>query len=243
MRLTVLGCGDAFGSGGRFNTSFYLALNDGRRIALDFGATSMVALHREGIDPDSLDAIIISHLHGDHFGGVPFLILYLQFKAERDRPLTIAGPPGVGERVAEATRVFFGGAKGPWRFEINIVEITPGRIHEVAGLAVEAFPVVHGNVTSQALRLDDGARVLAFSGDTSWTDVLLEVARDADLFIMECYAIEGPCATHTDWPTLSAHLPEITAKRVLLTHLNPTMLAHRHDVGLDTLHDGMVIDV
>jgi ribonuclease BN (tRNA processing enzyme) len=243
MRLTVLGCGDAFGSGGRFNTCFHLALDDGRRIALDFGATSMVALHREGIDPDSLDAVVISHLHGDHFGGLPFLILYLQFAAERHRPLTIAGPPGVGERVTEATRVLFGGAQGPWRFPLNFVEISPGRAYDVAGLGVEAFPVVHGNITSHALRLDDGQRVLAFSGDTAWTDVLLEVGRDADLFIMECYAADGPCATHTDWPTLRAHLPEITAKRVLLTHLNPDMLAHRDDLTVGALHDGMVIDV
>jgi len=243
MRLTVLGCGDAFGSGGRFNTSFYLALDDGQRVALDFGATSMVALHREGIDPNSLDAIIISHLHGDHFGGVPFLILYLQFEAERDRPLTIAGPPGTGERIAQATRVFFGGAEGPWRFPLHIVEISPGRTYEVAGLSVEPFPVVHGDITSQALRIAEGARMLAFSGDTSWTDVLLEVARDADVFIMECYAPNGPCATHTDWDTLSAYLPELTAKRVLLTHLNPDMLARRDSLSVGALHDGMVIDV
>ena len=94
-----------------------------------------------------------------------------------------------------------------------------------------------------AASLDDGRRILAFSGDTSWTDVLLEVGRDADLFIMECYAPDGPCATHTDWETLHAHLPEITAGRVMLTHMNPDMLDRCGQLSLGTLHDGMVIDV
>ena len=123
------------------------------------------------------------------------------------------------------------------------VPVTPGADASVAGLDVAAYPVVHGDMTSHALRLSDGTHVLAFSGDTTWTDVLIEVARDADLFIMECYAPEGPCATHTDWETLRAHLPEITAKRIMLTHMNPAMLARRGAVSVDTLSDGMVIEV
>jgi ribonuclease BN (tRNA processing enzyme) len=243
MRVKVLGCGDAFGSGGRFNTSFHLTLADDRRVLLDFGATGMVALRREGIDPDSIDAVVISHLHGDHFGGLPFLLLYLHYGAQRERPLTIAGPPGTATRLQQAVEVFFGGGRGDWRFPLNVLEMTPGGVTQVSGLHVEPFPVVHGGITSHALRLSDGKSVLAFSGDTTWTDVLLEVARDADVFIMECYEFDQTCPTHTDWRTLERHLPEITAKRVLLTHMNPAMLAHRHEVSVDSLDDGMEFEV
>ena len=241
--MTVLGCGDAFGSGGRFNTCFHLALADGHRVALDFGATSMVALNREGLDPDGLDAVIISHLHGDHAGGVPFLLLYLHYVVGRTRPLTIAGPPGVDDWLRRAVEVLFGKTGQPWSFPLAVVAVAPGEDATVAGLDVAAFPVVHGDVTSHALRLSDGAKVLAYSGDTAWTDVLIEVGRDADLFIMECYAPEGPCATHTDWETLAAHLPEISARRVMLTHMNPAMLAKRETVSVGTLADGMVVSI
>ena len=243
MRLTVLGCGDAFGSGGRFNTSFHLALADGHRVALDFGATSMVALNREGLDPNGLDAVIISHLHGDHAAGVPFLLLYLNYVVGRTRPLTIAGPPGTADWLQHAVEVLFGKTGESWSFPLTVVPVAPGEDAAVAGLDITAFPVVHGDMTSHALRLSDGRRLLAYSGDTAWTDVLVEVGRDADLFIMECYAPDGPCATHTDWETLRAHLPEITARRVMLTHMNAAMLAQRERASVDSLSDGMVIDV
>jgi ribonuclease BN (tRNA processing enzyme) len=93
MRLTVIGCGDAFGSGGRFNTCFLIA-GANSTILLDCGASSLVALHAAGVDLAAIDGVIISHLHGDHFGGLPFFLLDAQFLTRRDRPLLIAGPPG-----------------------------------------------------------------------------------------------------------------------------------------------------
>lgn len=243
MRVTVLGCGDAFGSGGRFNTSFHLRLHDDRRVLIDFGATTMVALRQQGIDPDSIDSVVISHLHGDHFGGLPFFLLHLQYNAQRSRPLTIAGPPEVGETVKKALAVFFGGIRPSWGFPMRFVEMSPGASVDLDGLSVTPFPVVHGNVTSHALRIVDGGTVLAYSGDTAWTDVLYEVADKADLFIMECYDYDCFCPTHTDWRTLQRHLPGLTAKRVALTHLNSTMLSHRAEATVEVLDDGKVMDI
>ena len=99
MRLTVAGCGDAFGSGGRANTCFWIESGDAV-VALDFGATSVVALRRLELDPSRIDLVLLSHLHGDHFGGLPFLLLDGQFEGERTRPLTIVGPVGTGARLA-----------------------------------------------------------------------------------------------------------------------------------------------
>src|SRR5919206_5267559 len=106
MRLTIVGCGDAFGSGGRANTCFWIEAK-ASTIALDFGATSLVALKRMSLDPNRLDGIVLSHLHGDHFGALPFLLLDAQFLALRKRPLLIAGPPGTRARVDQLMEVFF----------------------------------------------------------------------------------------------------------------------------------------
>src|SRR3546814_16280853 len=108
MRLRFLGCGEAFGSGGRFNTCF-LVSGDGTSFLVDCGASSLVAMRRFGVDPNAIDTVFVSHLHGDHFGGLPFLILDAQFASRRTRPLTIAGPPGLRRRLDEAAAVLFPG--------------------------------------------------------------------------------------------------------------------------------------
>ena len=93
VEIRVAGCGDAFGSGGRFQTCF--VVDDGLgRFVLDFGVTSLAALQHQAIDPDSIDLVLISHMHGDHVGGLPFLLLQRAFASREKRPLTIAGPPG-----------------------------------------------------------------------------------------------------------------------------------------------------
>lgn len=243
MRFKVLGSGDAFGSGGRFNTSFHLTTRAGAQVLVDCGATTMVAMRRFGVSPEAVDAVVISHLHGDHFGGLPFLLLHQQYTAERTRPLTIAGPRGIEAATLKALEIFFGGIDIAWAFPLRFVEMTPGTPTEVAGLRVESFPVVHGQAPSHALRIADGETVFAYSGDTTWTPVLVEVARDADLFVMECYAFEGVCPTHTDWRTLSAHLSELTARRIRLTHMNADMLDNLDKVRVPVLEDGMELDL
>lgn len=242
MRITILGSGDAFGSGGRLNTCFHMQTG-GKQLLVDCGASSMIAMRRYGVDPNAIDGILITHLHGDHFGGLPFFLLYEQFESERDRPLTLAGPPGLWERTKEAVRVFFCGVDLEWRFPIDVIELHPGKSDDVLGLSVEPFPVVHGPPNCYALRVGDGERIFTYSGDTAWTDTLVDAARDADLFIVECYAPAGENERHSDWETLQRQLPRTTARRILLTHMNEDMLAKRGELPIETLEDGMVLDV
>ena len=93
MTVTVrfVGSGDSFGSGGRFQTCI-LVDGPGIRFAMDFGTTSLVALRQQGIEHNSIDAILLTHFHGDHCGGVPFLLMDAMLDAKRTRPLLIAGP-------------------------------------------------------------------------------------------------------------------------------------------------------
>ena len=247
MKLQLLGTGDAFGSGGRLNTCF-LVTAPAARFLIDFGATSMVALQRHGIDPNSIDTIFISHLHGDHFGGLPFLLLHAHFVARRTAPLTLVGPPGFAARLDRAMEVFFpGSSRNDYRFERPIRELAPGARATIGAVAVAAEAVKHpSGAPSLALRFETEGRVLAFSGDTEWTEALVPVARDADLFVCECYTYERFVPNHLAFETLRPRLAEIRPKRLILTHMSRDMLDRDLTGALPAFctlsEDGMVVE-
>ena len=94
-----------------------------------------------------------------------------------------------------------------------------------------------------AFRLETGDLVIGYSGDTEWTDVLLEVARDADLFIVECYAYDGAAQNHINYRTLRNNLSKLGSKRLLLTHLSREMLDRLSDVDLEVSEDGQLLEL
>lgn len=246
LTLTVVGCGDAFGSGGRRNTCFHLDSGE-RRWFVDFGATSLVGVLEMGIDTNAVDAIVLSHLHGDHFGGIPFLILHAHFVSERKGPLTIAGPPGVEARIRAAQEVMFPGTSEiELVFDLRFVELLPGTTTEVCGADVACVEVSHpSGAPPLAIRLSAGERVFAFSGDTEWLDVLIDVARDADLFMCECYAFEEPIPFHVRYSEIVENLPRLTARQIAVSHLGPESIARIDEIdpGILVTEDGMVIEV
>ena len=97
MEIRFIGSGDAFGTGGRFQTCIRLQAG-GFTALVDCGATSLTAMKAQGLDPGEVDTVVISHLHADHFGGLPFLILDGQF-SRREKLLTVIGPTGTRARL------------------------------------------------------------------------------------------------------------------------------------------------
>lgn len=246
MRLTVVGSGDAFGSGGRSNTCFWLETAKGTLI-IDFGASALPALKAMKLDPNKIDGIILSHLHGDHFSGLPFLLLDAQFLTRRERPLTISGPPGTRTRLEAAMEVFFPKSTGTkWRFTWNVEEIAVGVEASVLGHSLLTAEVVHqSGAPSTALRLSDGKKIFAYSGDTEWTDALLPIGANADLFICECYTYAGKITGHLSWEILKLKIPTLRAKSLMVTHMNPTVLEKLDELksaGVQIAEDGLQLE-
>lgn len=243
ISIQFLGTGDAFGSGGRFQTCFLVRSPDGN-LLIDCGASSLVAMKRAGVDPSEIGWIVVSHLHGDHFGGIPFMVLDGQF-SRRERPLVVAGPPGIAERTRQAMEVLFpGSASAQRRFTTEFVELPERTLAAVGPASVTGFAVRHeSGAPSYALRVEYGGKAIAYSGDTEWTDALLEVARDADLFICEAYFYDKKIRYHLDYAALRDHLSELDCRRVILTHMSRDMLDRLSRIEVEAATEGQEISL
>jgi ribonuclease BN (tRNA processing enzyme) len=242
VSVRFVGSGDAFGSGGRFQTCIVV---DGprSRVAIDFGASSLIALAQQGIAPNSIDAVLLTHLHGDHCGGVPFLLIDAMLASRRDRPLTIAGPRDVQRRLGEVREALFPGSHVMTpRFALDWIELEPGRPQAVLDLVVTSRPARHTAETHPTiLRVDVAGKTIAYTGDTEWTEDVARAAQGVDLLIAECYFYDKPVRWHLNYPDLAAHRAELGARRVILTHMSTNMLAHASDVPEECAHDGLVV--
>lgn len=246
MAVTVrfVGSGDSFGSGGRFQTCIVVD-GSATRFAVDFGASSLIALAQQGIPPNSLDAILLTHLHGDHCGGVPFLLIDAMLGARRERPLIVAGPPGTRAHLETLREALFpGSAIMVPKFPLEYREMTVGEPNRIRDLVVTPRPARHTAQTNPtALRVEVDGRSVAYTGDTEWTDEVARVAKDADLLIAECYYYAKPIKWHLTYPAIAEHVRGAGARRVVLTHMSQEMLAHRSDVPEECASDGLVIEL
>ena len=246
VRVTFAGSGDAFGSGGRFQACIHVRAAGGPPVLLDCGSTSLVALKRQGLDSGEIAAVVVSHRHVDHFGGVPQLILDGQF-TRRTEPLRVVGPPGTSAWLTEAMEVMFPGSSTVRRrFAVEVVELVPGgQPVPVGPVAVRGWEVNHGMVGGPflGLRVEVAGTVIGYTGDTAWTDALVDVAAGADLFIAESYFWDKAVPYHLRHADLLAHRDVLTSDRVVLTHMSADMLAHADEAAFPLAHDGLTIDL
>ncbi len=244
VRVTTVGSGDAFGSGGRFQTCIALVVDSTARpsVLMDCGATSLTALHQQQVDPNQIHTVLVSHLHGDHFGGLPFLVLDGQFRRRTD-DLTVVGPPGTRTRLEQAMETLFPGSSGVQRrFGVNVVEHVDRRPLELGPLRITAYEVRHASgAPAYALRVDSPQASVAYSGDTEWTDALLDVSENVELFLCEGYS-PAPVPWHLDLDTLGRHRDQLTCRRLVLTHLSPSALASDLSAW-QVAHDGWTLDL
>jgi ribonuclease BN (tRNA processing enzyme) len=247
MRVTFVGTGDAFNSGGRAHTCFRLDCG-GRTLVVDFGASALATWRKTGLDLCDIDAILLSHLHGDHFGALPFVLLDFQFVSRCKEGLVIAGPPGTETRLHTAMEAFFpASTSNKWRFDWSVREIAVGKPTSLAGFDITTVEMLHpSGAPSTALRVKKDGKLFAYSGDTAWNDGLVEVAEGADLFVIECSSGDAPLPYHIDWRTLKSNLPRLKAKRIALTHMGDSALARAAEMkaaGVHVTYDGEIVDL
>jgi ribonuclease BN (tRNA processing enzyme) len=245
MRLQFVGCGDAFGSGGRFNTCFHL-VGHNINVLIDCGATSLVSMNRLAINRNEIGTIFLTHFHGDHVGGLPFFLLEANYVLKRDRALTIAGPPSLKSRYGEIMEVGFAGTKDlELGFPLLLKEVEIGKQNDVGGVRVTPFHVKHDDRAGPCLgfRFEAEGKVIAYSGDTEWIDTVIDIGYEADLFICEAFTRDKPVPTHMTLSSLERHLGQIRPKRLILTHMSDDMLARRAEVPFETAEDGMIVEI
>jgi ribonuclease BN (tRNA processing enzyme) len=243
LTVTFAGSGDAFGSGGRLQACYHIQAADQPPVLVDCGATSLSALKRLGLSPSEISTVLISHLHGDHFAGLPFLVLDGQFSGRRV-PLAVAGPEGISERLNDAMELMFPGSTAVRRrFDVEITELQPGTTATIGGLEVESWKVDHpSGAPPLAFRLRIGGRTVSYTGDTAWTDVIVDVASGADLFIAEAYYREKEIPYHLQLIDLVRNRHRLNAQRIVLTHMSSDMLAQKV-TEFEVAHDGYVIHI
>lgn len=247
MKLTVIGSGDAFGSGGRLQTCYHVSAAD-KEFLIDCGATTLIGFNRLRLDPNRVGTIFISHLHGDHFSGLVWWLLHAQHVSRRTVPLDIVGPAGIEKRYLAAAEALFPGATTrELRHAIKWHELEAGQTQSINGIGVTSYTVRHpSGAPSYALRIVVDGKVIGFSGDTEWVDELVDVAADADLYISECYGYDVPTRFHLNWRVIEENLQKLTARKIVLTHMSEAMLKNAGNISAPRVvlaDDGLVLSV
>jgi ribonuclease BN (tRNA processing enzyme) len=149
-------------------------------------------------------------------------------------------------RLAQVMEALFEhSSKTRQKFELSVVALTPEQTRHFGAASVTPYSVVHGESGGPflGLRIEAEGRSIAYSADTEWTETLIPLARDADLFIAEAYTYDKPVKNHLSLATLEAHLADIRPKRLILTHMSDDMLGRLDTLRHAAAHDGMTVSV
>jgi len=238
--LKVLGCGDAFCSGGRFNSAFYFTSSQ-VNFLLECGATTLLALKQNNIKTADIDVVIISHFHGDHFGGLIFLLLE-EKKNQRQKPLYIISPIGMDEKLKSAVALFYPGSDILEELDIIYKFYGAHQKIDLMGMSICTFPVIHSEKSlPHGVRIEMDGNIIAYSGDTEWTDELIPLSDGADLFICECNFFDTDSLGHLSYQELIKHT--LNCKKILLTHLGEEMLDKLDSIEMEVAEDGKTYSI
>jgi ribonuclease BN (tRNA processing enzyme) len=207
MRVVFVSVGEAFDEA-LPNTSLWVESpvppdggGEGRRrtVLLDCGFTAGAAFFAcpalaSGDRETGPEAVWISHFHGDHYFGLPYLLARWH-EAGRTAPLTVCGGAGVEERVPAVVDLAYPHLREKLKFSLQVVAVRPGEGFSLAGMAARTAPTGHG-APCLALRLETGAGTLFYSGDGAPTEAGLELARGCDLVVQEAYGLGAGIAGH-----------------------------------------------
>ena len=216
--VTVIGAGEAF-DGERVNCS---ALLEGeRRVLCDCGPTVPFALWRlRSAAPDLLDAVYISHFHGDHVFGLPFLLARMREEG-RTRALTLVGQPGLVERAEQVTRLAYPNVWAKLGFAIEPLVLEPGRMRRWEGYRLSMAWSDH-SLRNGSLRVEVPGSVFGYSGDGAPTEATRALFAGADILVHEAFAAEAPPVGHAAASQVIALATAAKVDTLALVHVSRT---------------------
>jgi ribonuclease BN (tRNA processing enzyme) len=240
--VVFIGTSDAFGAGGRRQSAIF-ARGERGGMLFDCGGTTNTGMSQLGISRDEVDVILISHFHGDHFGGIPSFLYAALYTDERTQPLEIIGPPEIQERVHTLANALGHQLNGrEWTFPIHYREIHAGETCSAGPAQIEAFATQHQpEANPHGYRVRLGREQIAYSGDTGWFKDLPNQIAASDLFICECTLHNAELDFHLSLEELREHRQELDCGRLILTHLGEEMTRERGQIEFETADDGMTV--
>ncbi len=219
LELTFLGSGNAFAAGGRYWSSF---LANGRYL-FDAPPTLLPHLKRLQVPPTNIEVVFLSHFHGDHFMGMPFLFLEYVYLTERRDDLFIVGPPGVEAKIEEFAAQCYHDVTREAGYRRRYLEAQPGADQFVNEIAFRAFPMNHvpGKLECFGYRVPVGDKTVAYTGDTMFCEEIFELAEGADVLVLDCTYAEGGGPEHAGMDDLRLIRKRVAPETaIILTHLN-----------------------
>lgn len=218
MRVTVIGCSGSF-PGPLGPASCYLVQADGFALLLDFGSGAVGTLQRYH-DPYRIDAVAISHLHTDHWIDLCAYRVARKYHPAGPRPkIPVYGPQDTARRAALAYDL----APDPGMGDTFDFHVIRAGTYEIGPFRVRTVRTNHP-VETYAYRVEHGGGALVYSADTGPSEALVELARDADLFLCEASMVHDDGATddlHLSGRGAVEHAARAGARRLVLTHLVP----------------------
>jgi ribonuclease BN (tRNA processing enzyme) len=222
MRLIVIGCSGSYPGPDSPASSYLVEAEEGDRtwrILLDLGNGALGGL-QQVVDPLSVDAVFISHLHPDHFFDMSGYYVLRKYHPSGAQPrIPVYGPRGVAKRLAQA----YGLAENPGMTEEFDFREYDGRSVTVGPLTIEVTQVLHP-VESYAMRVTHEGRSFVYSGDTALCDSLVGLAQGTDLLLAEAAFREGednPPDLHMTGRDAAETAARAGAGRLVLTHIPP----------------------
>lgn len=219
MRCVCVGVGEAFDETTP-NCAAFLTTGQGaarRALLLDCGFTAPFALYRYADNPTDLDAIYLTHFHGDHFFGLPALLLRF-WEEGRAKPLTIVGQAGLQRTVETLMDLAYPNFRKKWAFPVAYVEVADGDAVAVAGFQLSVAASEHSQTNLAARVACEGASVF-YSGDGRPTEATQALAAGVDLVLHESFSLEADTPGHGTIPGSVAFCRRAGARRLGLVHV------------------------
>lgn len=238
VTVTTLGTGDAFGSFGRAHSGILVDAARGC-LLIDPGPAILPQLQKAHRPASAVDGVLITHLHGDHVAGLPFLLLDYQFASRRRRRLVVAGPRGSTKRLTTlATACYRELSQDKLRFPVVYREVSPGDEFTLSGARVSAFRMNHSRSgLCLGYRIRIGGKTIAVTGDTTWCEALVTLSDGADLLLIECTTYSTNISSHLNYRQIARRRNELRVRRIVLTHVGEELLRHARQVRLPIARD------